>query len=62
VGLGVDELSMDTGALDEIRLMLSRVTSGSLRELAATALRARSAAEVRAAAAAVIRTPSAAGA
>jgi phosphoenolpyruvate-protein phosphotransferase len=62
VGLGVDELSMDAGALDEIRLMLSRVTSGSLRELAATALRARSAAEVRAAAAAVIPTPSAAGA
>jgi phosphocarrier protein FPr len=62
VGLGVDELSMDAGALDEIRLMLSRVTSGSLQELAATALGARSAAEVRAAAAAVIPTPSAAGA
>jgi len=54
VGLGVDELSMDAGALDEIRLMLSGVTSASLRDLAEVALRARSAAEVRAAAAAAI--------
>lgn len=54
VGLGADELSMDAGALDEVRLMLSRVTTVELRELAAAALRARSAGEVRAAAAQVI--------
>ncbi|TAK00194.1 MAG: phosphoenolpyruvate--protein phosphotransferase [Chloroflexota bacterium] len=54
VGLGVDELSMDAGALDGIRLMLSQVTSAELRDLAASALRARSAAEVRAAAARVL--------
>ncbi len=54
VGLGVDELSMDAGALDEVRLMLSRVTVTELRELAAAALVARSAAEVRAAAAAMV--------
>ena len=58
VGLGVDELSMDAGALDGIRLMLSRVTSGSLRDLAATALAARSASEVRSAAAAAARAHS----
>lgn len=56
VGLGVDELSMDAGALDAIRLMLSRATSAELRELAATALRARTAAEVRVAATAVVGT------
>ncbi|MEW5992373.1 MAG: phosphoenolpyruvate--protein phosphotransferase [Chloroflexota bacterium] len=60
VGLGVDELSMDAGALDGVRLMLSRATSGALRELATTALAARSAAEVRAAAAAVVGAVSAA--
>ncbi len=54
VGLGVDELSMDAGALDAVRLMLSRVTSAELRDLAEAALRARSAAEVRAAARAVV--------
>jgi phosphoenolpyruvate-protein phosphotransferase len=54
VGLGVDELSMDAGALDAVRLMLSRRTSAELRELAATALRARTATEVRAAATALV--------
>ena len=58
VGLGVDELSMDAGALDGIRYMLSRVTSGALRDLAATALAARSASEVRSAAAAAARAHS----
>jgi len=54
VGLGVDELSMDAGALDAVRLMLSRRTSAELRELAATALRARTATEVRTAATALV--------
>jgi phosphocarrier protein FPr len=54
VGLGVDELSMDAGAIDAVRLMLSRRTSAELRELAATALRARTAPEVRAAATALV--------
>ncbi|HSO30399.1 MAG TPA: putative PEP-binding protein, partial [Candidatus Sulfomarinibacteraceae bacterium] len=54
VGLGVDELSMDAGALDEVRLALSRATTAELRALAGAALRARSAAEVRAAAAALL--------
>ena len=54
VGIGVDELSMDAGALDEVRLMLSRVTIGTLTELGAAALRARSAPEVRALAAAAL--------
>jgi len=54
VGLGVDELSMDAGALDGVRLMLSRITSMELRELAGVALRARSAGQVRAAATAVV--------
>ena len=54
VGLGVDELSMDAGALDAVRLMLSRVTSADLRELAGVALQARTATEVRAAASAVV--------
>jgi len=58
VGLGVDELSMDAGALDGIRYMLSRVRSGALRDLAATALAARSASEVRSAAAAAARAHS----
>jgi phosphoenolpyruvate-protein phosphotransferase len=63
VGLGVDELSMDAGALDDVRLMLSRVTSADLRELARVALRARTATEVRAAAAKVVAAaPAAAGA
>jgi phosphoenolpyruvate-protein phosphotransferase len=61
VGLGVDELSMDAGALDEVRLALSRVTTAELRELATAALRARSAGEVRAAAAALAGRSSAAG-
>ncbi len=54
VGLGVDELSMDAGSLDEVRFMLSQVTSRRLRELGVAALGARSAAEVRAAAAAAL--------
>ena len=54
VGLGVDELSMDAGALDAVRLMLSRRTSAELRELAATALSARTATEVRTAATALV--------
>lgn len=54
VGLGVDELSMDAGSLDAVRLMLSRVTSAELRELASVALAARSASGVRTAAAALI--------
>ena len=62
VGLGVDELSMDAGALDAVRMMLSRVTSDDLRELATAALRARTATEVRAAAASVIGAPAVAGA
>ncbi|HEX5591336.1 MAG TPA: phosphoenolpyruvate--protein phosphotransferase [Candidatus Limnocylindrales bacterium] len=57
VGLGVDELSMDAGALDEVRMLLSRVTTAELRDLAATALRARTAAEVRAAASALLARP-----
>lgn len=57
VGLGVDELSMDAGALDRVRLMLSRVTSGELRDLAERALRARTAGEVRAAAAELVGGP-----
>ncbi|MCI0582028.1 MAG: phosphoenolpyruvate--protein phosphotransferase [Chloroflexi bacterium] len=62
VGLGVDDLSMDAGALDEVRLMLSQVTSGALRELATSALGARTAGEVRAVAAAIVdQTQSAAG-
>ncbi len=54
VGLGVDELSMDPGSLDAVRLMLSQVTSEALAGLARRALAARSAAEVRAAAAIVV--------
>lgn len=54
VGLGVDELSMDAGALDAVRLLLSRFTAGELRELADAALAARSAAEVRSLAATLL--------
>ena len=54
VGLGVNELSMDAGALDVIRLTLSRLTMPTLRELAEEALAAGSAEEVRAAAAALV--------
>jgi len=61
VGLGVDELSMDAGALDEVRLMLSRVTVPALRELASAALAARSAAEVRASAGALVARDAPAG-
>jgi phosphoenolpyruvate-protein phosphotransferase len=57
VGLGVDELSMDAGALDEVRYALSRVTTAELRALASAALGARSAGEVRAAAAALLDRP-----
>jgi phosphoenolpyruvate-protein phosphotransferase len=51
VGLGVDELSMDAGALDQVRLALSRRTMPELRALARDALAASTAAEVRALAA-----------
>ena len=54
VGLGVDELSMDAGALDAVRLALSLVTLPELQDLARRAVRARSARDVRAAAAALL--------
>ena len=54
VGLGVDELSMDAGALDEVRLALSLVTLPELQDLATRAVRARSARDVRAAAAVLL--------
>lgn len=50
VGLGVDELSMDAAALDEVRLVLSRVGLEELVGLAAEALDAPDAAWVREAA------------
>lgn len=55
VGIGVDELSMDAGAIDGIRLALSRVSIDALRGLGARALGAHSSAEVRAAAAELLR-------
>ncbi len=51
VGLGVDELSMDAGALDAVRMALHKVTLAQLQGLAEAALGARTAAEVRALAA-----------
>jgi phosphoenolpyruvate-protein phosphotransferase len=47
VGLGVDELSMDSGSLDAVRAALSRVTAAELRELAGRALAASDAETVR---------------
>jgi phosphoenolpyruvate-protein phosphotransferase len=54
VGLGIDELSMDAGALDAVRLALAGRTSAELEELARRALAATTAAEVRAAATALL--------
>jgi len=54
VGLGVDELSMDAGALDAVRLALAGRTLSELEALARRALAATSAAEVRAAATALL--------
>jgi phosphocarrier protein FPr len=51
VGLGVDELSADPGALDTLRAHLAHVTRAELDDLAAAALAARNAPEVRALAA-----------
>jgi phosphoenolpyruvate-protein phosphotransferase len=48
VGLGVDELSMDASALDEVRDRLAASTTEELRAVAAEALALDSAAEVRA--------------
>ncbi|MEO8208100.1 MAG: putative PEP-binding protein, partial [Chloroflexota bacterium] len=56
VGLGVDELSMDAGSLDEVRAALRSVSVAELEALAATALAARTAAEVRAAADALLES------
>ena len=50
VGLGIDELSMDAGSLDAVRLALAGRTFSELEALARRALVARTAAEVRAAA------------
>ena len=47
-GLGISELSMDAGSLDEVRLALRGTTDAELRELARRALAAPSAAAVRA--------------
>jgi phosphoenolpyruvate-protein phosphotransferase len=46
-GLGVDELSMDAGALDEVRVALSRATDADLAALANAALAATDPASVR---------------
>jgi phosphotransferase system enzyme I (PtsI) len=54
VGLGVDELSLDAGGLDEVRLALSSVTRPEVESLAAAALRATDAETVRALAAKVL--------
>jgi phosphocarrier protein FPr len=54
VGLGVDELSAEAGALDAIRAQLAVVTRPELDALARTALKARNAAEVRALAAPLV--------
>ncbi len=51
VGLGVDELSMDAGALDAVRYALSRRTVAELELLAGRALACATAADVRAEAA-----------
>jgi phosphoenolpyruvate-protein phosphotransferase len=55
VGLGIGELSMDAGRLDDVRLALRRATLAELRTLAASALAARSAGEVRTLAEALLR-------
>jgi phosphotransferase system enzyme I (PtsI) len=55
VGLGVTELSMDAGALDAVRDVLSRHPLPALRELAAKALDAESAGDVRELVAAFLR-------
>lgn len=47
-GLGISELSMDAGSLDEVRLALQGTTDAELRELARRALAAPNAAAVRA--------------
>jgi phosphoenolpyruvate-protein phosphotransferase len=47
VGLGVDELSMDSGSLDAVRAALSRVTAAEIGELAGRALAASDAETVR---------------
>jgi phosphoenolpyruvate-protein phosphotransferase len=54
VGLGIDELSMDAGALDAVRQALARRTAAELEDLAGRALASSTAAEVRAAAAALL--------
>jgi phosphoenolpyruvate-protein kinase (PTS system EI component) len=47
VGLGVDELSMDSGSLDAVRAALSRVTAAELKDLGNRALAALDAETVR---------------
>jgi phosphoenolpyruvate-protein phosphotransferase len=47
VGLGVDELSMESGSMDGVRAALSRVTAAKLRDLADRALAASDAETVR---------------
>lgn len=47
VGLGVDELSVDPGAMDGVRAALARVTAAELRDLADRALAASDAETVR---------------
>ena len=56
VGLGVDELSADPGALGEVRLALAACTRSDLDQLARRALAAPDAAVVRAMAAELMRT------
>ncbi len=60
VGLGVTELSMDAGRLDEVRATLAGLTHGALESLAHEALRAETAEAVRSVAAHAAATASAA--
>jgi phosphotransferase system enzyme I (PtsP) len=48
VGLGVDELSIESGSMDSVRAALARVTIAELRDLAERSLAAPDAETVRA--------------